>query len=148
MSEKRPSGTLLFEGFVLCEEMRTENNGKHFFIGVFNDAITFPAFPARLPFLTVAAKVRVLEAAKYDFTFELRDTDNQALAKVNGGFAVVGASNGTVWLPLTVQNIQLARPGTYKAILGLGEDPEIHIKFDAIRVQAVPQVAQAPERPN
>lgn len=144
--EKKPTGLLILEGFLLCEEIRFENNGKILFIGGFNDSITFPTFPATLPFLSFGLKVRVLEPADNELSLEIRDPDDQSLAKASGGFRTQGA--GIAWLPVTIPNVLLPRPGTYKALITLGENPTITERFEAVKVVVAPQIEQKDPKPS
>lgn len=145
MSDKRPTGLLLLEGFIVCDLIRTEDNRKLLFVGCYNDVITAQAFPLTMTTLSFGFKVRVIEQGDYSVEFELHDPDDQTLAKASG---LLKAAAGVAWLPLTIAQVILPRPGGYKAILAIGDNPPTTFKFEAVKIVPSSTVAMKEPAPN
>lgn len=61
---------------VLCDEVRTENNGKHIIIGAYGGDIILPETPVTLPLAVwISAKVIVSGQAKLDVQFRVNGTE-------------------------------------------------------------------------
>ena len=59
-NETRSSQSVLFEAFVLCDDIRFENNGKLLLIGVYSDVVQVFKLPLQLRSLGLAVRAKAL----------------------------------------------------------------------------------------
>jgi Family of unknown function (DUF6941) len=135
------------EALVICEDIRTENNGKLMFIGVYSDAIAVQSVPVNLRSLAFALKLRVEEPGTFDFHFTVAYDKNPKLLHGEGRIELAsGARGAVIWLPLIFAPAQLPTDGPYSVRVLIGEEPEVTYSFQVLR-QPIPPVAPIQQGP-
>jgi len=98
---------------ILCDEIRREDNGKLFVLGMYLGAILVPRLPFRMPILTFFCKWKTFGLSP---TGEFRLTNPSK--EILGGFAVGAGDDApheaeVFFMTFALQNVQLNEAGTY-----------------------------------
>src|SRR5215510_10474083 len=144
-SEKTPA--VLFQGLVLCDDIRFENNGKLIFIGVYSDVVQVFKLPLQLRSIGLAVRAKAMSAGRIAFTVTATDPQGNSLLEANGEMNYEGEPGRTVWLPIVMGPALLTTEGSYGVRIVLGDAPPIHETF-IVRKTSAPEPPPPAPRPN
>lgn len=118
---------------VACDDIRQENNGKFFLIGVYSDAFSPSQFPTPAT-LRIALFVTIESVGKHRLIVELKQENNpQIFGELIMDFETIAAASRTI-LPLPPINFLLGQPGDLLLLEGV----------DKREVMRLPVVAAGP----
>lgn len=69
---------------ILCDDVRTEQNGKDILIGVYNGVIVLPKLPTALPRLIIRMEYEIHGDPKHNFHLVVLSPDKKTLFEVSG----------------------------------------------------------------
>lgn len=102
--------TLTVQSAFVCDDVRQEINGKLIFIGVYNEELQVPSFPASIRLTVVMTQVND-EAKVYDFEIEGLLDDQLALG-IEGQLDATQV--GRSFAPLQLPPLKFDKEGTFK----------------------------------
>jgi hypothetical protein len=102
--------SLTVQSAFICDDVRQEINGKLLFIGVYNDEIQIPSFPASLR-LTLVLVLTNDEAKTYDMELETTLGGQQILG-VEG--QIESIKTGKAFAPLQLPPLQFDKEGEFR----------------------------------
>lgn len=141
------SQTILFQSFVLCDDVRYENNGKLLLIGVYSDVVQVLNVPLQLRSLGFAVKARVFSTGRFSFGVALTDPQGNKLLEAQGEAQYEGEVGRVIWLPVVTGPALLPTEGVYSVRIALGENPPVQETF-VVRKAALPEVQLSQTKPN
>lgn len=144
-SEKTPA--VVFQAFVLCDDIRFENNGKLLLIGVYSDVVQVFKLPLQMRSLGLAVRAKAMSAGRITFSVTATDPQGNTLLEANGEMNYEGEPGRTIWLPIVMGPALLTTEGTYGVRIALGDAPPIHETF-VVKKTPAPEPLPAPVAPN
>jgi uncharacterized protein DUF6941 len=144
-SEKTPA--VVFQGLVLCDDIRFENNGKLLFIGVYSDIVQVFKLPLQLRSIGLAVRAKAMSPGRIAFSVTATDPQGNGLLEANGEMNYEGEPGRTVWLPIVMGPALLTTEGSYAVRIVLGDAPPIHETF-VVKKTPTPEQPAATPRPN
>ncbi len=139
------SPSVLFEAFVLCDDIRFENNGKLMLIGVYSDVVQVFKLPLQLRSLGLAVRAKALSKGRIEFSVTATDPQGNSLLEANGEMNYEGEPGRTIWLPIVMGPALLTTEGQYGIRIALGDAPPVHETF-LVKKTPAPE-APAPSLP-
>lgn len=140
--------SILFESFVLCDDIRQENNGKLFFVGVYSDLVQVAKLPLQMRSLGLAVRAKVFSTGRMTFSVSVADPNGNALLEANGELNYDGEVGHVIWLPIVVGPALLPTEGVYTVRIALGDNAPVHEKFFVRKTQVTPEVRVNASGPN
>jgi hypothetical protein len=111
--------------FLLCDDIRTENNGKELLIGVYNKLLLIPTIPAQLTNLCVRFEVSLLSDREINqATFELRNPEGNTVLRGSASLNKPQRNDIPLLVNVVVGPIIFVTIGQYTIWLGLDREPE------------------------
>lgn len=135
------SQVLLYQGFILCDDVRKEDNGKLMLLGVYSDVVQVPRVPAQLRSLGIVIKAKALNAGRAQFAAAVKDPQGNDLFSAGGELNYEGEPGRVVWIPVVIGPAILTVEGPYSISISLGDAPLVHEVFHVLKA-AVPTVQQ------
>jgi len=140
-TESQSGPAALFEAFVLCDDIRFENNGKLLLIGVYSDVVQVFKLPLQLRSLGLAVRAKAMSQGRIPFNVTASDPQCNHLLEANGEMNYEGEPGRTIWLPIVMGPTLLTTEGTYGVRIVLGDAPPIHETFGVKKTPAEPGAA-------
>ena len=147
MTSQRSSPAVVFEAFVLCDDIRFENNGKLLLIGVYSDVVEVFKLPLQLRSLGLAVRAKAMSQGRIAFNVTATDPQGNSLLEANGEMNYEGEAGRTIWLPIVMGPALLTTEGLYGVRIALGDAPPVHQSF-VVKKTAAPESPAAPLPPN
>lgn len=138
---------VVFEAFVLCDDIRFENNGKLLLIGVYSDVVEVFKLPLQLRSLGLAVRAKAMTAGPIAFNVTATDPQGNNLLEANGEMNYQGEPGRTIWLPIVMGPALLTTEGVYRVRIALGDAPTVHETF-VVKKTAAPETAASTPPPN
>jgi Family of unknown function (DUF6941) len=139
-----PEQVLLYEAFVLCDDVRQENNGKLLLIGVYSDIVQVARLPLQLRSLGVVIKAKAVAAGRESFSAKVSDPQGNELFRAGGELNYEGEPGRVVWIPVVIGPALLTMEGPYSLSISLGDRAPTHETFH-VRRTPIPTVQQMTE---
>ena len=139
--------TMLFEALVLCDDIRSEANGKLLLVGVYSDVIQVIKLPLQLRSLGIAVKGKALSTGRVGFSVVATDPQGNGLLEAAGELSYDGEPGRTVWIPIVLGPVFLTTEGLYGIRITLGDSPPVHETF-IVKKAVAPEVQLTQVRPN
>ena len=99
---------------LVCDDVRREDNGKFFLVGLYTPGITLPKFPFRLAKLTFFNYFEPSETGTWELAFKLSHIDTGAIVGAEGRVKIeLRHIEGSLVLPISITNPQFQMPGLY-----------------------------------
>jgi hypothetical protein len=138
---------VVFEAFVLCDDIRFENNGKLLLIGVYSDVVEVFKLPLQLRSLGLAVRAKAMAPGPIAFNVTATDPQGNNLLEANGEMNYQGEPGRTIWLPIVMGPALLTTEGVYRVRIALGDAPPVHETF-VVKKTTAPEAAASPLPPN
>jgi hypothetical protein len=121
--------SMIVEAVILCDQVRTENNGKLLLIGVYSDVIVVPRLPLPIQ-LTLAIEVRVVQTGTFKFSIDVTDPlGNHIVEGLAGEGKYEGEDGRTTWFSFPLPPFVLSAEGPYVARIDFDGTPSRHDTF-------------------
>jgi hypothetical protein len=147
MTSEKTSPAVVFEAFVLCDDIRFENNGKLLLIGVYSDVVEVFKLPLQLRSLGLAVRAKAMSAGRITFNVTATDPQGNSLLEASGEVNYEGEPGRTIWLPIVMGPALLTTEGSYGVRIALGDAPPVHESF-VVKKTAAQGIPAAPLPPN
>ncbi len=139
--------TILFETLVLCDDIRSEGNGKLLLVGVYSDVIQVIKLPLQLRSLGLAIRAKAMSTGRISFSVTAVDPQGNGLLEAGGELNYDGEIGRTIWIPIVVGPALLTTEGPYGVRVMLGDSAPVHETF-IVKKAPVPEVQLTQVRPN
>lgn len=151
MTSSRPSepegNALLFESLVICDDIRSESNGKLILVGVYSDVIQVAKLPLQMRSLALGIKARAMAVGRMRFSVVVADPQGNTLLDAGGELDYQGEIGRVIWLPLVLGGALLPTEGPYSVRISLADGPTIHENF-IVRKAVLPEVRVSETKAN
>lgn len=97
--------------WMICDDIRTEDNGKHIFIGVYEDNIVVNTLPTILPQIYVYTKWNTEETNIQKFELKISQPNGKVIGPLTGEFDLPAKKKALIQWGISPFN--LASTGTY-----------------------------------
>ena len=148
MTSEKTSPAVVFEAFVLCDDIRFENNGKLLLIGVYSDVVEVFKLPLQLRSLGLAVRAKAMSQGRIAFNVTATDPQGNGLLEANGEMNYEGEAGRTIWLPIVMGPALLTTEGLYGVRIALGDAPPVHQSFVVKKTSGPPETPGASSPPN
>ena len=112
--EKRPK----LIDWMICDDIRIEENKKLMFIGVYQDIIALSTVPATLPKFVVYTKWDTSKTPIKDFEFKIIQPDKKAIGAIIGkSLPAPLEGKQKTFIQLMISPFQIPVPGKYKIVM-------------------------------
>lgn len=131
----------------MCDELRVENNGKLFIIGMYSPDMSVPQLPFVLPTLTFVFWLECDRPGSYQFNARLAHLESGAvITQAMGGFGINATRPGAVGLlPIRLMGLRFSQAGAHTFSLQFQGEQEIQHHFQLIlNVPAMPMLGNPP----
>jgi hypothetical protein len=110
---------------IICDDIRQEVSGKEILIGVYNDIIIFPSFPAVMQKLILRVSVNAPVGSIFKrFNIALVDAGAHKLFEIVNDVKGVETDNPHIIFVVAALAVSFPREGTYKVFFGIDEEPK------------------------
>ncbi len=125
---------------VMCDEVRQENNGKFFVIGMYTPDMSLPQLPFVASTLTFLLWLQIDRPGSFQFNARLTQLDSGAvITQAMGGFNIAAVRPDVPGLlPVRLMNVQFSQAGAYTFSFQIQGEPEILHHFQVILNVPIP----------
>lgn len=118
--------------YIICDDIRTENNGKAIFLGVYNDDLVVGDLPATISQLSFYIKCRVGGVGDVDFTFSILTPTGETIGPLKGSVpvSVIGGDRFNAAVQVKVAPFTLSSAGRYRVELTVDGYSDFDLTFD------------------
>jgi|GEM_PF-3543873 len=111
------------ESLMICDDVRSEANGKEIIIGLYKDEIIFDSLPAMLPTLAFRVAVRVAKQISGNMVLEVSGPDKKALLRHEVDRHVYDAGK-LFGMVVHMSQVPFDTAGEYGVWFGINRKPE------------------------
>lgn len=120
--------------WMICDDIRVENNGKTIIIGIYHDNIIVSALPFVMPQLVTWTKWDVIESPLKKFEFQIEAPDRKVIGHVSGEPPKNAAGKKAI-LQIAISPFVIKEVGEYRIDAKINE-LDCHIGSFAVQLKS------------